>query len=83
MAIAVFLVLGIVKRVILARLKHLAAKTETGISLMQIGLPGAVQLVGAAQARIDYWWCDQRHEAGRCTLAVRALVISVRARDRS
>lgn len=43
---------------------------DWGISLMQIGLPGTVQLVGVAQARIDYWWCDQRHEAGRCTLAV-------------
>lgn len=47
---------------------------DWGISLMQIGFPGRVALVGTDRARIDYAWCDQRHEAGTCTVTVTAEV---------
>ena len=45
---------------------------DWGISLMQVGFPGEVRLVGASQSRLDYAWCDQRHEAGRCSVTVTA-----------
>jgi beta-mannosidase len=43
---------------------------DWGPCLMQVGFPGIVQLAGADQARIDYAWCDQRHEDGRCSVTV-------------
>lgn len=49
---------------------------DWGISLMQIGFPSRVQLVGADQARIDYVGCDQHHEAGRCTVTVTAEAVA-------
>ncbi len=43
---------------------------DWGICLMQIGFPGVVRLIGTDDARIDYAWCDQRHEDGRCSVTV-------------
>lgn len=49
---------------------------DWGIALMQIGFPGRIALVGTDTARVDYVWCEQRHEPGSCTVTVTAEVVA-------
>lgn len=49
---------------------------DWGISLMQVGFPSTVQLIGSDQAQIEHVWCDQEHAAGRCTVTVTAEAIA-------
>lgn len=49
---------------------------DWGISLMVAGFAGKTQLIGTDLARIDYVYSEQRHQPGRCVVAVTAEVTS-------
>jgi beta-mannosidase len=49
---------------------------DWGIALMVAGFAGKTELIGSDVARIDYVYCDQKHQPGRCEVAVTADVTS-------
>jgi len=49
---------------------------DWGIALMVSGFVGKTELIGSDVARIDYVYCDQTHQSGRCDVTVTAEVTS-------
>jgi len=49
---------------------------DWGITLMVAGFAGKTELIYTDVARIDYVYCDQRHQPGRCDVTVTADVTS-------
>ena len=49
---------------------------DWGIALMVAGFAGKTELIGTDVARIDYVYCDQQHQKGRCDVTVTAEVFS-------
>jgi len=49
---------------------------DWGIALMVAGFAGKTELIGSDVARIDYVYCEQRHQPGRCDVTVTAEVAS-------
>ena len=49
---------------------------DWGIALMVAGFAGKTELIGTDVARIDYVYCDQHHQPGRCDVTVTAEVTS-------
>ena len=49
---------------------------DWGIALMVAGFAGKTELIGSDVARIDYVYCDQQHQPGRCEVTVTADVTS-------
>jgi len=49
---------------------------DWGIALMVSGFDGKTELIGTDVARVDYVFCDQKHQPGRCDVTVTADVTS-------
>jgi beta-mannosidase len=72
---------GLVKHINLIRKPACNGGWDWGIALMVSGFAGKTQLIGSDLARIDYVYCDQRHQPGRCTVTVNADVTSPQGCD--
>jgi beta-mannosidase len=67
---------AVVKHINLVRKPACNGGWDWGIALMVAGFAGKTELIGTDVARIDYVYCDQQHQPGRCEVAVTAEVTS-------
>ena len=67
---------GLVKHINLLRKPACHGGWDWGVALMMTGFAGKTQLIGTDLARLDYVYCDQNHQAGRCEVTVTAEVTS-------
>ena len=72
---------GLVKHINLLRKPACHGGWDWGIALMMTGFAGKTQLIGTDLARIDYVFCDQTHQPGRCEVTVTAEVTSPEGGD--
>jgi len=67
---------GLVKHINLIRKPACHGGWDWGIALMMTGFAGKTELIGTDLARIDYVYCDQKHQKERVDVKVTAEVTS-------
>ena len=67
---------GVVPHINLLRKPACHGGWDWGIAMMMIGFAGKTELIGTDLARLDYVYCDQAHQPGRCDVTVTAEVMS-------